>query len=172
MALGSGTTLVTETGMIQDVSVKRPSGLNTPGSVITAKVLQPTSPLTFGYPELTHVFRGNGPLFAVADHRRYLVPLQFGTKAVGLDDDEPEDDDDDSENGKDEIPLVLSGGIVKGSLDGEAAIVHTTLGEGNLVLFAWNPMHRHITQHDHALVYNALLDWNDLVPPQPAVAPE
>ena len=158
--------------MIQDVSVKRPSGLNTPGSVITAKVLQPTSPLTFGYPELTHVFRGNGPLFAVADHRRYLVPLQFGTKAVGLDDDEPEDDDDDSENGKDEIPLVLSGGIVKGSLDGEAAIVHTTLGEGNLVLFAWNPMHRHITQHDHALVYNALLYWNDLVPPQSAVAPE
>ncbi len=172
VALGSGTTLVTETGMVHDVSVKRPSGLNTPGSVITAKVMQPTSPLTYGYPELTHVFRGNGPLFAVADHRRYLVPLQFGTKEVGQDADEDSDDEDGgkTEDEKDTPPVVLSGGIVKGTLDGEAAIIHTTLGDGNLVLFAWNPMHRHITQHDHAFVYNALLYWNDLVPPSPTVA--
>ena len=62
-------------------------------------------------------------------------------------------------------PLVQSGGIVKGKLDGEAAMVHTTLGDGHFVLFAWNPMHRHITQHDHALVYNALMFWNDLERP-------
>lgn len=161
VALGSGTTLVTETGMIHDVSIKRPSGLNTPGSVITAKVLQPDSPLTYGYPELTHVFRGNGPLFSVAKHRRYLVPLQFGTKYVGPDaaDDDDEADESDAD---DAPPLVLSGGIVKGKLDGEAAMVHTTLGDGHFVLFAWNPMHRHITQHDHALVYNAIMFWNDL----------
>ena len=161
VALGSGTTLVTETGMIHDVSIKRPSGLNTPGSVITAKVLQPDSPLTYGYPELTHVFRGNGPLFSVAKYRRYLVPLQFGTKYVGLDaaDDDDEADESDAD---DAPPLVLSGGVVKGKLDGEAAMVHTTLGDGHLVLFAWNPMHRHITQHDHALVYNAIMFWNDL----------
>jgi hypothetical protein len=168
VALGSGTTLVTETGMIHDVSVKRPAGLNTPGSVITAKVLQTDSPLTYGYPELTHVFRGNGPLFSVAKHRRYLVPLQFGTKAIGKSA-ERDDDESDENEAEEAPPLVQSGGIVNGNLDGEAAMVHTTLGDGHLVLFAWNPMHRHITHHDHALVYNALLFWNDLEEP---VAPE
>ncbi len=167
VALGSGTTLVTETGMVHDVSVKRPSGLNTPGSVITAKVLQPESPLTYGYPELTHVFRGNGPLFSLAKHRRYLVPLQFGTKYVGPD---AEGGDGDESDAEEVPPLVQSGGIVKGKLDGEAAMVHTTLGNGHLVLFAWNPMHRHINQHDHALVYNALLFWNDLEVPAPRAA--
>ncbi|MCZ6754259.1 MAG: hypothetical protein O7E49_02995, partial [Gemmatimonadetes bacterium] len=68
----------------------------------------------------------------------------------------------DESDADDAPPLVLSGGIVKGKLDGEAAMVHTTLGDGHLVLFAWNPMHRHITQHDHALVYNAIMFWNDL----------
>jgi len=148
------------------VSVKRPSGLNTPGSVITAKVLQLESPLTYGYPELTHVFRGNGPLFSVAKHRRYLVPLQFGTKYVGPAS-EGDDDEADESEAEEAPPLVQSGGIVKGTLDGEAAMVHTTLGDGHLVLFAWNPMHRHITQHDYALVYNALLFWNDLEVPTP-----
>ena len=174
VAFGSGTTLFTESGMIHDVSVKRPAGLNTPGSVITAKVLQPSSPLVYGYPELTHVFRGNGPLFSVADHRRYLVPLQFGTKEVGPDADSDEDGDDEDEGEREDKPdapeLVQSGGIVKGTLDGEAALVHTTLGKGHLVLFAWNPMHRHINQHDHALVYNALLYWNDLATPSAAVS--
>ena len=171
VAFGSGTTLVTETGMIHDVSVKRPSGLNTPGSVITVKVTQPESPLVFGYGELSHVFRGNGPLFSVANHRRHLVPMQFGTKVMGDDaEDAGAEESDDAPEASDDPPLVQSGGIVKGSLDGEAAIVHTTLGDGHLVLLAWNPMHRHINQHDHALVYNALLFWNDLVTPTPTVA--
>jgi hypothetical protein len=116
------------------------------------------------------VFRSNGPLFGLAKHRRYLVPLQFGTKNVGSAAEEDHNDEADESDAEEAPPLVQSGGIVKGDLDGEAAMVHTTLGDGHLVLFAWNPMHRHITQHDHALVYNALLFWNDLDVPVPPAA--
>ncbi len=61
-------------------------------------------------------------------------------------------------------PLVLSGGIVRGKdvIDGEAAILSKALGEGHVVMFSWNPMHRHVNLHDHAFVYNAILNWNDL----------
>jgi hypothetical protein len=163
VAFGSGTTLMTESGMLHDISVKRPTGLNTPGSVITTKVLQSGSPLTFGYPTLGHVFRGNGPLFNIANHRRHLVALQFGTKAVG--DEAKAAAEEEGDETEATPPLVLSGGIVRGDLDGEAALAHTTLGDGHVVLFAWNPMHRHINQHDHGLVYNALLFWNDLETP-------
>lgn len=181
IALGSAGVLATETGMLGDVEVSRPGGLRTPGSFLTTKLLQPGSPLVYGYEEITHVFRGNGPLYALDEYDRYLAVMQFGTKAVG---DEKEDDamgsgepkgdrssgrDQDHDTGPDEegAPLVLSGGVVQGdAIDGEPALLSVALGEGRVVLFAWNPMHRHLNHHDHAFVYNAILHWNDLPVPE------
>ena len=36
------------------------------------------------------------------------------------------------------------------------------LGQGNLVIFNWNSMHRDVNRHNHGFVYNALMSWNDL----------
>ncbi|MDP6651556.1 MAG: hypothetical protein QGF90_05535, partial [Gammaproteobacteria bacterium] len=127
-------------------------------------------PLVYGYDEITHVFKGNSPIFSVPDYDREYSPLQFGVKTY---DDGPEDEmvdsQDESEAGEDEDsspdpPLVLSGGIVEGAdvIDGKPAIVSKSLDEGHIVLFSWNPMHRHVNHHDHAFVYNAILNWNDL----------
>ena len=131
---------------------------------MTVKVTDNSSPLVYGYDEISYVFRGNSPIFSVPDYDREYSPLQFGVKEYddGSDD---ESDAEDSEGDSDSPPkLVLSGGIVRGAdvIDGEPAIVSKSLDRGHVVLFSWNPMHRHVNHHDHAFVYNAILNWNDL----------
>lgn len=173
LTFGAGGVVAVESGLVTDISVKRPSGLNTPGSFLTAKVTNTASPLVYGYPELTHVFRNNQPIFGVQDHNRDWVSLQFGTKDYREDDNDDKknkrdgknDDGDDSDDSKHkEPPLVLSGGIVNGAklIDGEPAILSRPLAEGHVVIFNFNPMHRDVNHHDHAFVYNALMSWNDL----------
>lgn len=168
IGLGSGAVLAVEPGMVHGVSLSRPPGMNTPGSVITMKITGPSSPLTFGYDETTHAFRGNNALLRVSKDNRDLVVAQFGTKPVPVrpwnkpEDADGEKDGNDDKGGKDK--LVLSGGILKGKeqLNGAPAILTKPVGKGRVVLFGWNPMHRHLNHHDHAFVYNALLFWNDL----------
>ncbi|HEX9641522.1 MAG TPA: M14 family zinc carboxypeptidase [Candidatus Krumholzibacteria bacterium] len=163
IGLGSGGVVAGGSGMSARISTTQPSGLNTPGSFLTCKVLTAEHPLVYGYPAQTHVFRGNGTLYDVGKYDRHLAVVQFGNKEVGdfnLGDkvDEPDD-------------LVISGGIVKGdSIDGMPALLVDSLGKGKIVLFSWNPMHRHLNHHDHGFVYNALMHWNDLpIPQRPGV---
>jgi hypothetical protein len=171
IGLHSGSILATSSGMTHDISTNVPPRLNTPGSFLSTKVLQ-QHPLTSGYAESTHVFRTNGPLYRVADENRHLVLMQFGNKEVPepSDDDEnarDETDSDSTEKDKDP-PLVLSGAILDGSdiVDGAPALLHTTVGQGNVIIFAWNPLHRNANHHDHAFFYNAVLNWNDLPAPE------
>lgn len=167
VTLGSAGVLVTDSGIVRGINKRGPGGINTPGSIMTAKVTDSDSPLVYGYDEITHVFRGNTPIFSVADYDREYSPLQFGVKPYDDEADEaeeaaaPEDDEDESQPNP---PLVISGGIVQGStlIDGQPAIVSKALDAGHVVLFSWNPMHRHVNLHDHAFVYNAILNWNDL----------
>jgi len=42
------------------------------------------------------------------------------------------------------------------------AVVDCPVGKGHVVLFANNPMWRWETQGSHALVWNALLNWDNL----------
>ena len=158
VTLGSAGVIATDSGILRGVNKRGPGGMNTPGSSMTAKITDRSSPLVYGYNEITHVFRGNGPVFSVPDYDRQYSPLQFGTKH--WDEDAEEDDEDSGPN----PPLVISGGIVQGAsiIDGEPAIVSKPLDEGHIVLLSWNPMHRHVNLHDHGFVYNAILNWNDL----------
>ncbi len=172
ITLRAGGVLVTDSGIVRQVSRISTSGINTPGSVVTAKVTNAASPLTYGFRELTHVFRGNGPVYSVKDQHRYLVAMQFGTKDVTKTARELAEEKalaEQKENGpkkdKDkETPLVQSGGIISGEkmIDGSPALLHVALGQGRVVMFSWNPMHRHVNLHDHPFVYNAILNWNDL----------
>jgi len=168
VTLGSAGVLAIDSGILRGVTKRGPDGINTPGSIMTAKVTDNSSPLVYGYDEITHVFRGNTPIFSVADYNREYSPLQFGVKEYddGSQDSEEAQDvsEDDEESAKSDPPLVISGGIVQGEsmIDGQPAIVSKALGAGHVVLFSWNPMHRHVNLHDHAFVYNAILNWNDL----------
>ena len=60
-------------------------------------------------------------------------------------------------------PLLLSG-FVKGkdAVDGKPAILDVPVGKGRVILFACNPLNRYLNHADFRLLYNVLLNWNDL----------
>ncbi len=168
IGLRSGGVVAAATGITREIRVSRPQGLNTPGSILTTK-LTGSSPLTYGYDQFDYAFRTNGPLYRVADRNRNRVAMQFGDKEIPepFDEDKAEKEDGDK---KKTPPLVRSGAILSGakSMNGAPALLHEPVGDGQVILFAWNPLHRHINHHDHAYFYNALLHWNDLSDEPPA----
>ncbi len=59
--------------------------------------------------------------------------------------------------------LVLSGYVKgEGTVNGKPAVLDVPTGQGRVVLFAFNPMHRYLTLADFRYVYNVILNWNDL----------
>jgi hypothetical protein len=59
--------------------------------------------------------------------------------------------------------LLLSGELVGGEgLVGRPALVDASLGKGHVVLFGVRPFWRFETQGSFFLVFNAMLNWNDL----------
>jgi len=170
IGLGSGGVLAAESGITSKVSLSRP-GINTPGSFITMKLTNPGSPLTFGYDQWTYAFRGNLPLYRVGKDDLGLVVAQFGSKKTArrpwLENKSKKDKEAEKKaqaKAAKEHPLVLSGGLLSGkkALNGAPAIIRTKVGDGQAIFYGWNPMHRYLNHHEHALVYNALLYWDDL----------
>jgi hypothetical protein len=79
----------------------------------------------------------------------------------------------------DDGELVLSG-FVQGeeTVAGKPAILDLPVGQGRVILFAFNPLHRYLNLSDFRFLWNVLLHWNDLPgerqtepPPAPAVSP-
>jgi hypothetical protein len=191
VTLGNAGTLAVEGGLVRNASRVPPSGFNTPGSELRARILRARHPIAYGYEELTSVFRGNGPIFDVPKHLRSRIVMQFGTKKQEDEDEakkeerrpkegeiEVEDLDDSAapaaetkDQGKDKDQkednrLVLSG-FVKGedAVNGKPAILDlpaASAGAGRVILFAFNPLHRFLNLSDFRLVYNVILNWNDL----------
>ena len=167
IGLQGGGIVATSSGITHDIGTAQSGGLNSPGSILTSKILS-DSPLTWGYDKWSHVFRGNGAMFQVANSNREKVVMQFGNKIVPeltTEEKQQQAIEEKDEKSKEIKPdLVLSGAVLSGNdiIDGAPALLLEKVGRGNVVLFAWNPMHRHINHHDHAFFYNALLNWNDL----------
>lgn len=58
---------------------------------------------------------------------------------------------------------VLSGMVRNDDvIIGQAAIIDAPVGRGHVIAYTFNPLHRYLNQQDFALVWNALLNWNDL----------
>jgi len=65
-------------------------------------------------------------------------------------------------------PIVISGGIKGASeIEGKPAILDIPTGKGRIIAFDFDPMHRYLTLSDFRLVWNAILNWNDLGPTPP-----
>ena len=95
VAMAGAGVLPVEGGLARGVG-QASGGFNTPGSELRAKVLRPEHPIAYGYEERTSVFRGNGPLFDVADRDRRWAVLQFGTRKVGEDEEKGKKEDADT----------------------------------------------------------------------------
>jgi hypothetical protein len=80
ITLGAATRLAGESGLARELSPLTPRTLFHPGSVVRARARAPRSPILYGFPEVTHVFRGNGPLFQVDARDSALIVLQYGAR--------------------------------------------------------------------------------------------
>ena len=164
VTLGGASTLPLDGGIAADVGRAKVKNLFTPGSELRAKFGRPDHPIAYGYKETTSVFRENRPVYQVRRVDQGRVVLQWGTKPPSSEDDEASDGADPGKDA-DKEPLVVSGGIKGGSeLQGKPAILDIPTGKGRVVAFNFDPIHRYLTVSDFRLVWNTILNWNDLPP--------
>jgi hypothetical protein len=164
VTLGGASTLPLDGGIARDVRHASAKGIYTPGSELRVRFRRPDHPLAYGYHEITSVFREDRTVYAVRHVDQGRIVLQWGTK-IPKDDEEAEDKEKDDKKDEKKEPLVASGGI-KGAdeLEGKAAILDIPTGKGRVVAFDFDPIHRYQTLSDFRLVWNAILNWNDLPP--------
>jgi hypothetical protein len=165
ITLGGASTLPLDGGLARDVTRARVKDLSAPGSTLRARFRRPDHPVAYGYAETILALREDRTVYQVRRADRGRVVLQWGTT--------PESDDEPSEAAKDDKdakkePLLVSGGVKGASeLEGKPAILDIPVGRGRVVAFDFDPIHRYLTLADFRLVWNAILNWNDL-PPVPA----
>src|SRR6185436_10391201 len=164
VTLGGATDVPLDAGFARDVRRTTAKGLVNPGSELRVRFRRPDHPLAYGYPETTSVFRADEQLYAVRKPDEGRIVLQWGTKIPKDDDDEEKDEKADEKKDKPkEPPLVVSGGIKGGDdLVGKPALLDIEVGKGRVIAFGFDPIHRYQTESDFRLVWNAILNWNDL----------
>jgi hypothetical protein len=179
ITLGAATGLVAETGIAPELSPHRTGSLFHPGSIVRVRARRRASPILYGYPDVTTVFRGNGPLYEVPDRDSAMVVLQYGaTRKVERDEGpmlgipdttgavETPPDSTEARSSK-AAPAKDSGYVVSGMVRnekeilGQGAIFDVPVGQGRVITFTFDPLHRFLNHHDFALVWNALASWND-----------
>ena len=64
---------------------------------------------------------------------------------------------------KKEVPYVLSGMVRnEQTIIGHGSIFNVPVGQGRLIAFTFDPLHRYLNHHDSPLVWNTLINWNHL----------
>ncbi|MEX2122619.1 MAG: M14 family zinc carboxypeptidase [Woeseia sp.] len=156
LTLGAGTTLALEGGLVRGVPRARASEVFTPGAELRATFERPDHPVAYGYGRETAVFRTNLPVY---DTPRQWLTMAYCTSCLT--------------GSLDERRVVLSWGgegdmVVSGGMHGESelaghpAILDTPIGEGHVVSYNFNGIHRDMNRGDFRLVWNAVINWNAL----------
>jgi hypothetical protein len=157
ITLGGASTLPLDGGIARDIRRARMKDVSTPGSELRARFRRPDHPIAYGYPEVTSAFRGNGPFYDVRYVDRSRIVLQWGTKI-------PKDGEEEKKEAEEEKtePLVVCGGVKGASeVEGKPAILDIPTGNGRVIAFDFDPIHRYLTLSDFRMVWNAILNWND-----------
>lgn len=155
ITLGGGSILPVDLGLTPAVDRINPARIKVfnPGSFVKTKILQKNSPVVYGYDEKTHVFTGPAPLFEVDFKDRKYIVMQYGLTTA----------EEYPEKSEKEGNICLSG-IVKNQeqLVHKPAILDIPKQAGRFVIFNFNPAYRHLNFHDTALLFNTIMNWNDL----------
>ncbi|MGA7992498.1 MAG: M14 family zinc carboxypeptidase [Thermoanaerobaculia bacterium] len=180
VTLGGASVLPLDGGIARDIRHPRVKDLETPGSHLRARFKRIDHPLAYGYKEIVTILREKMPVYGVRRSDRERIVLFYGTKpdkdpAFAEDEEREKEREKDRANARgapppkdqkpDEPPLVVSGGI-KGEKDlaGKPAILDIPTGKGRIVAFDFDPIHRSQQRATFRLVWNAILNWNDLPP--------
>jgi hypothetical protein len=149
VTLGSSSAFPADLGIIPKIDAGTPTTrFYAPGPIVEAEIVQPTNPIFYGYSGKTIPVRwANGPLLrmeSAQDKHDVLMRFTGGDKAVlsGL------------MNGADEIK-------------GRAAVVVTSAGKGEVVLFTTNPIWRWQNVGEFRMMFNTVLNYQNLSPPAP-----
>jgi hypothetical protein len=144
ITLGAASYFPPEFGVVQDVDASRTSQqFYAPRPIVEAEILQPSHPIFYGYTaKKIPVKYVNGPLLQVSERRRDQATLMRYTGG---------------EAG------VLSGLMRNpNEIRQRPAIVELPVGSGQVLLFATNPVYRWQNWGEFNMVFNALLNHNDL----------
>jgi hypothetical protein len=135
--------LPVELGMTRDITIYNPSDkFYNPGSLLKAEVVNPASPIAYGYEKDIVLYRRHsGPLLNIPEAQEDYVVMEYATEG----------------------DLCLSG-IVQSQdeIKGKAAIVDVPLGKGHIVMFTFNPFWREMSHGSYMFVFNTILNYNDL----------
>jgi hypothetical protein len=141
ITLGSATNLPLELGLVREVGSSPRGELFVPGSLVRATAAQPRHPIAYGYGETMPVFHQFGPYLNAPRRQSGHVVMRY---APGEE-------------------VFLSGYVSHpDQLAEQPAVVSLPLGQGHVVLFGFNPLHRFQTHGTFAMVWNAMLHWNHL----------
>jgi hypothetical protein len=178
VTLGNGSMLALEGGLVR--GVRRDSGgvprssqgggpaaaaasqsaeTRTPGSHLRVSFDRPDSPILYGYPAHTFVFRQNYAVYATP--RSWLRMAYCNTCLDGPIDPKGvvmEWGD------RDGAPLVVSGQAWgEQNLIGHPAILDMPVGKGSVVAFNFNPLHRDMNRGDQRFLWNTLINWQAIL---------
>src|SRR5262249_28233035 len=144
ITLGQASFFPAEFGLARTIEAGRPSPqFYAPGPIVEAEILQPSHPIFYGYTQKTIPVRyANGPLLTVPERDRdqqVLMRFPGGEKSV------------------------LSG-LMRGVTEtrNRPAIVDVPTGKGRVILFATNPCYRWQNHGEFAMLFNAILHYNDI----------
>jgi len=155
ITLGIASSFPVEFGLAKGVdSQPAQPGFYAPGPYVQSEILLPQHPVMFGYDQKTLPVRyAGGPL------------LQVGP---------PPDAPPAAANGLSNKPKVIArftggeaavlSGVMRGAdqVRNRPMVVDAPSGQGHVLLFANNPVYRWQTFGEYAMVFNALLFWNDM----------
>jgi len=181
ITLANATRLAAESGIAASLAPHAARTLFHPGSVVRVRARRSTSPILYGYPAVTTIFRGNGPLYEVQPRDSSMLVLQYGTTlperepdgpTMGLPGSEaaPKPDSNASDSsareaagGRGGAEAYVVSGMVRNEKEiiGEGAIFDVPIRKGRVIAFTFDPLHRYLNHHDFPMVWNAILNWND-----------
>jgi hypothetical protein len=143
ITLGTASSFPADFGITRKVEAARTTAaFYAPGPIVEAEIMRPVHPIFYGYTEKVQPVRwANGPLLTVplADREsEVLMRFPGGDQAV------------------------LSG-LMKGAneIRGRPAILDVPVGQGQVLMFATNPIYRWQNFGEFNMLFNAILHYND-----------
>ena len=144
-------------GITRRVSIRRTRSLLARGSVLSTHISDSTSPISYGYGTDLPAYFSQSPVFSVDTSDGGSASPDWLRDRIW----------------RQEMPRVIlrfakKDLLLSGMLKGEKeiarrpAVIDVPVGDGHVVLFAIRPFWRWETRGSHALVFNTLLNWNDL----------
>src|SRR5687767_2032923 len=154
LTLGVASAFPAEFGIARGVESQNPAtGFYAPGPYVQSEILLPNHPIMYGYHQKTLPVRYNGgPLLQAG-------PPQGAEQFAGSSPERPQ-----------VIARFTGGeaGVLSGlmrnpdQIRNRPMVVDAPAGKGRVILYANNPIYRWQTFGEHAMVFNALMFWNDM----------